>query len=82
MTLKSRGPPKVTLKSSPESDFLDRKGDACKIKENDVPRKGVAIANHCAIANLLRIVNLLSRFHGVTVFSGFGWFFRVFSGCF
>ena len=40
--------------------FFERR-DACKTKENDVRARGVAIANHCVIANLLLTVVLLSR---------------------
>ena len=38
--------------------FFGRR-DACKAKENDVRASGVAVVNHCAVANLLCIVNLL-----------------------
>ena len=35
--------------------------NACKTQENYVSARGVAIVNHCAIVNLLCIVNVLRR---------------------
>ena len=35
--------------------------DACETKENDVRASGVTVVNHCAVANLLCIVNLQWR---------------------
>ena len=40
--------------------FFERRV-ACKTKEMMCPHKGVAIANHCVIVNLLGIVNLPRR---------------------
>ena len=40
--------------------FFERR-DACKTQGKWCPHNGLAIANHCAILNLLRVVNLLRR---------------------
>ena len=40
--------------------FFERR-NACKNQGKLCPRKGVAIANHCAIVNLLHIVNVYNR---------------------